>query len=664
VPRERQQMLRFPDPPGLSCADGKEEPVLWVRRLLIWHDISNAPIQDVPIRRGLNVIWSPTGIEPDAIAVGHAAGKTLFCRLLRYCLGEDSFADPEDTEAIRTKFPNGAVAAEVRLRGETWVVRRRFVTPRDDRARKGEEISELTDDGLRGSFTVFREELEKAIFDAEQNSLLADMEEVEDAWQYVLAWLTRDQECRIDGLTHWRHKDSSSHSPAHSASAETRLNVLRVAIGLYSHESSVLRKKILQAASLVKANEAAGRRLEARFEAVHDELATAFDLNVDQIWPPAEATEILQDRQQILESHRRRLLEFADQKIRSVRTVGIDPVHARNEQQYEILVCDLARIEQEIKNLESRHELKKQRAALLEDATARRWEEVREAKHPTCPYDGTPLDVEKSRFACPVPRLSDPAEARRIALETEGERKSILAELLAGQESLRDLRGEWATRAARQNALRRKIEAYGLTIASATKESQTAWSTKAAVRRLFELRAELENLLAATKEARAELKKLNDEQVASLSAFPTSKLQVWFDFLIRRVLSPEAHGTIVLDGHGLHPRINWRGNRRSVALNSLQIVLFDLAAMLCAAEGSSKTPAFLVHDSPREGDLDPWTYARLFEAIDELGDHERTAPFQYIVTTTTDPPEGRVRSTVRLRISADKDENRLFKVDL
>lgn len=26
---------------------------------------------------------------------GHGAGKTLFCRLLRYCLGEDQFA-PED----------------------------------------------------------------------------------------------------------------------------------------------------------------------------------------------------------------------------------------------------------------------------------------------------------------------------------------------------------------------------------------------------------------------------------------------------------------------------------------------------------------------------------------------------------------------------------------
>jgi hypothetical protein len=86
--------------------------------------------------------------------------------------------------------------------------------------------------------------------------------------------------------------------------------------------------------------------------------------------------------------------------------------------------------------------------------------------------------------------------------------------------------------------------------------------------------------------------------------------------------------------------------------------------MLCAVEGHSHAPAFLVHDSPREGDLDPWTYSRLFEALYELEPNEATAPFQYIVTTTTDPPEGRVRARVRLEINADEEQNRLFQVDL
>lgn len=631
---------------------------------MLWHDISKDPIQDIPLRRGLNIIWSPTGTDPEALATGHAAGKTLLCRLLRYCLGEDSFADPEDTEAIRTRFSSGGVGAEVRLRGQTWVVRRRFVTPRDDRARRGESISELMDDGLRGSFINFREEIEKAVFDENQSGLLADMEEVKDAWQYVLAWLTRDQECRIDGLTHWRHKDSSSHSPAHSAAIETRLNVLRVAIGLYSSEASALRQKIVSAASSVRAYEIAARRAQAHFYALQDELAAALGVDADRIWPPPAPTALLQDEQSVLEAHRKSLMALADENIRSVRAVSIDPDNVRDEEQLAEAVSQLARVTQQINNLERDVELKEQRVQLLQVEAAKGWADVREAKHPTCPYDGTLLDVERAKFVCPLPRLPDPAAASKIVAETEATRERIQSELSDDRESLETLRGDQAGLRMRIAAKQRKIEAYELDLTTATSESQAAWATKGQIRRLFEQRANADQALQAEEDARDSLKKLYELQASGLSSFSTSQLQRWFDYLIQRVLAPEAHGTIVLDGNGLHPKINWRGNRRSVALNSLQIVLFDIAAMLCAVEGDSKAPAFLVHDSPREGDLDPWTYARLFEAIYELGQDENTAPFQYIVTTTTDPPEGRVRSRVRLQISADSDEHRLFKVDL
>ncbi len=99
-------------------------------------------------------------------------------------------------------------------------------------------------------------------------------------------------------------------------------------------------------------------------------------------------------------------------------------------------------------------------------------------------------------------------------------------------------------------------------------------------------------------------------------------------------------------------------------LNSLRLVLFDLAALLCAVEGRSSAPAVLLHDSPREGDLDPWTYGRLFETALRLGPDEQTAPFQYILTTTTEPPEGDVRQRVRVELSARSDETRFFRLDL
>ncbi|MBN0055952.1 chromosome segregation protein SMC, partial [Pseudomonas aeruginosa] len=63
------------------------EPRLWVRRLVIWEKPGEPPLRDVPLRPGLNIVWTP-----DDNGIGHGVGKTLFCRLLRYCLGEDKFA--------------------------------------------------------------------------------------------------------------------------------------------------------------------------------------------------------------------------------------------------------------------------------------------------------------------------------------------------------------------------------------------------------------------------------------------------------------------------------------------------------------------------------------------------------------------------------------------
>ncbi len=657
-----QQKIDFPEPLVLAYEADLSEPTIWVRRILIWHDVSKEPIRDVALSRGLNIVWSPTGNDPKHFATGHAAGKTLFCRLIRYCLGEDSFADPEDTGAIRKGFPEGAVGAEIRLRGETWAVRRRFGSHRDDRAAKAESVEGLSaDEGHRVSYYTFRDAIEQTVFDEDQRRLLAGMEDVKGAWQYVLAWLTRDQECRLDGLTHWRSPESSSNSPVRGAGSGTRLNVLRVAIGLYSEASSTARSDVARASSRADATKEEARKAEANFRAQSDELAIALGVGAEFIWPPPE--EILQDEQAAGEKHFQMLMELADRKIRETRALTTDPTYSRDEDQLEQAAGELARVTQQISNLGSEVERKREEASLLERRSAESWTEVREAKHPVCPYDGTPLDVDKARFVCPLPHLPDPAAADRIAAETDATREKIRAELSEGERSLTALRGAKGALEEKVEALRRRIEAHQLAVAAATRESQAAWATKGMVRRLFDLRKQGDDARRTDEEAKDALSEIQNAQVEGLSAFSTSTLEQKFDYLIRRVVAPEATGTIVLDGNGLHPRIQWRGIRRSVALNSLQIVLFDLAAMLCAVEGRSHAPAFLVHDSPREGDLDPWTYSRIFEALLELGPDESTAPFQYIVTTTTDPPEA-VRSRVRLQISAGEEQHRLFQRDL
>lgn len=70
--------------------EGQKEPRLWVRRLVIWRDMASKPIRDIPLRPGLNV-GAYQGGAPIEDVIGHGSGKTLFCRMLRYCLGEPRY---------------------------------------------------------------------------------------------------------------------------------------------------------------------------------------------------------------------------------------------------------------------------------------------------------------------------------------------------------------------------------------------------------------------------------------------------------------------------------------------------------------------------------------------------------------------------------------------
>lgn len=126
-------------------------------------------------------------------------------------------------------------------------------------------------------------------------------------------------------------------------------------------------------------------------------------------------------------------------------------------------------------------------------------------------------------------------------------------------------------------------------------------------------------------------------------------------------------GSIKLDGKGLRvdAQFSGRGEISTAALDSLKIVAFDLAAMHLAVEERADLPAFLIHDSPREADLDGTLYARLFELI-QLWESESTSPcFQYIITTTTAPPATvQGDQYVVLRMSSTPPTERLFGMDL
>jgi hypothetical protein len=671
VPRKRDRNtldLQWPAP-KLKPGDGLAEPRLWVRRLRLWHDFTDDDPEhgrNIPFRRGLNIVSSPAGPTADQVSTGHAAGKTLLCRQVRYCLGEDTFADPVDTTAIRTRFPNGGVGAEVRLCGETWVVRRAFASRSDDRALRGESLDALAADTHRSTFGAFREAIEAVAFTDAHRELLKELSDIEVPWQYVLAWLTRDQECRLNGLTHWRHPESSSHSPVRKAAGETRLNVLRMAVGLYSEQSNNARRQVAEVSQAAGNAESEARQADERFKVLRRDLAAALQLDEATIWPPPPPPSdvTLHDEQAAREAHVRALEAAVDQRLRSTTAVETTAAQKADEQALEAAQAELAEVQQRITDLDDEVTQGKEQLELLSTDNAKAWAALRQAKHPTCPYDDTPLDIKKAKFVCPMPKLPDPDAARQLAQDSDAHQKKVADDLASKTDRHAKLKGERARLSTRITNLERAVDAHQIAITRATQESQGAWAAKGTLRNFVTAVKTLEEARDAEKKAKDAEKVISEQKNEHLSTYSTSELTKWFDALVKQIVAREAKGEVTLDGKGLHADIQWRGRRRSVALNSLRLVLFDLAALLCAVEGSSSAPAFLLHDSPREGDLDPWTYARVFETAFELGPDVETAPFQYIVTTTTEPPEGDVCERVRVELSARSDETRFFKVDL
>src|SRR5688572_28016917 len=126
----------------------RSEPDVWVSRLAIYEDIAAKPpiaIRDIPLKRGLNIIWAdePEDDNSTAEIAGHSAGKTTFCRLLRYILGENTFGSKVAMEVIRRTIPNGYVAAEIHVRGTKWAVRRPFGSGRMSYAKQNATVEDV-----------------------------------------------------------------------------------------------------------------------------------------------------------------------------------------------------------------------------------------------------------------------------------------------------------------------------------------------------------------------------------------------------------------------------------------------------------------------------------------------------------------------------------------
>jgi hypothetical protein len=148
------------------------------------------------------------------------------------------------------------------------------------------------------------------------------------------------------------------------------------------------------------------------------------------------------------------------------------------------------------------------------------------------------------------------------------------------------------------------------------------------------------------------------KRVANASAAYTQVLQ--------RVFNETATGSIQVDGFGLQPKPAKQLTPGGRALSAMAtVVSFDLACVMLSIAGVGNHPRFLIHDSPREGEMEMPLFKRIFDVACYLENCFGDAPpsFQYIVTTTKAPPSYCIDGErhTRLTLHGRDDEGRLLK---
>ena len=613
---------------------GRSEPRLWVRRFVIWSE-PGFLLREIHLRPGLNIIWAPDPADRVAVSdgdntVGHGSGKTMFCRLLRYCLGEDRFAPAEQRARIAAAFPEGRVGAEVMLDGVCWSVVRPIGAGRQHLAVRDAELSQvaLRDDAASG-LTPFLDAVVAALLSGEVATLVPGGNAT-NAWLVALAWQSRDQECRFDKLLEWRSPDSDSGSPARTLAVQQRQDALRTLVGAVAPEEFELRTGLdkLEADHRNLGQEVA--RLEWATNRLRSGLVQELGLDPEDLLPGRMAVEPL----------------GVAAKASLARLARIDPdAHAGD---LDVLRSEFDRARQRVEAMQSSQSVLQERIPEIEKLLSHIRGEMPGASarasslaSPICPICEVPIDralAEGCKLSHKLPNL----EEAKLRLET------LKAEHADESRRLAESREELVRTRRDLESARRQADAAHRRLREVERVRDTRSDAWFRARRAVDDVARLDKLLAEHEWAQSRAESMEQEIQSKrdrIAAFRDAQADVFnslsrfFNAIIRAVMDTDAVGRISFDGSGLRASVELGGERSTAAIDSLKVIAFDLAVLCMSTEGRTHLPAFLVHDSPREADLGLSVYHRLFDLTRRLEETNARPLFQYIVTTTTSPPD-------------------------
>lgn len=659
--------LRIPgvDPPRqIHPTSERAEPTVWVRRLRILRALSSGDehvIRDVELRRGLNIVWAPphesaqgNGLFQNGVA-GHTAGKSTFCRLLRHVLGERGFAPEGTRRRIRGQLPAAWVVAEVVVNGSAWVVARPFgIGPRPFCVRGG-LIEQVAEGGDRLDYQKFLD----AIGSATTDGLAAARFPATDEpirWEHLLQWLSRDQECRFADFLEWRHSSSDSEAPG--LNVDERQFLIRSVLGLISDEERV--EQQTNARLVSRKRDATQREPLLLHQARADHARVSAALGVDLPFPstPLFGSTARAELDRRTTDLRRREEELSAADQRATLQAALEAAIAaetnarRNLQEAETrLILEQAAVEQLAGDSQS---------SLLA------------ALPPARDYCSVPMTLAREH-GCPLATsppidLASRRSERTAAEELELQRRRVEAVRASVATYRSALGGAKATTASARRALMVAGTAFderrGKLLEERAQLSQIARLVHDAEAAWRQASEQADAVTAITREMDDSYAR--QEQIRSESREAIGRFCARFDYVVRAILGEEVVGRVDTAGRSLSLCVEEHGERDSAAIATVKLLAFDLAALAASAEGHGRFPRFLIHDGPREADMAPDIYERLFLFARELEKCFPSEPsFQYILTTTTQPPDAFQKEPwLRLRLAGVPAEERFLRSDL
>lgn len=645
----------------------RTRPRVWVKKLALlksiepWDEIR----QPIEFTTGMNIIQGELNDSDEDFQTGHGIGKTTVCRLIRYCLGEDTFGQTHVVDEVKSNFRDGYVGAEIELDGTEWAVLLPFRKSLKKYAAEGTGLGGLLQVEGTKKYDDFIAKLSATVL---ANVTVAETLTGGQAllWDHVLAMCSRDQECRYDRYWNWRDKRSDARTPTFKKPKVDAGLCVKAILGLLDSKEVKLR--------------AAQEELEKSIEDLKTKISKAKERPATAITDLRTRLETEFGVADAIQAPIDNSFTGLDSTISTRTTKLTEHIDTINEElaalnrQIPLMAASLLEPEEMAEALESAGAgTAAVTNTLLKDLDELRRvrQMIRDAENALCRYGSVrigdcsyvqnrivQLDNElqvEQRTVLPVTAEREQAEAR---LSAQAKRQR---ELLAGiQKQVEEMGRNRDGLVERRSSLRTQLETI-----PKLRLQITDWSEILAGKKPNTEIQDFERQLADAEKklegSKSRLDKLIVDQRKRAADFSER-----FNALVQRTVPAHHNGKVEINEDEVNFQILRGVSVSGEAIETLAILLGDLALLFESNEEHSRHPGLLIHDSPREADLKEGIYRRMLSMVDEIAkthSEKGDVPFQYIVTTTT-PPAKLLQKKSITKLELGEGERSLFKMQL